>query len=283
MIHAPMPYAEYDGLPGLRWSRLKHLLRSPKEYLFQEKLSLNGSGDSHESQEKDALTIGRAVHCRLLEPERWGKDFAIWTGKIRSGNVWSDFRAAHAGQTILRTKDVDRVDAVTKAVRAHNIAGRLLETGVREMVVTWEEKMAQLIKCKARIDLVNGKQVDIKTSHDPEERAFKRAVISMAYPEQMAFYRRGLRANRQHLEPGAVLIACESAPPYDVVVYQLDEETLDAADVNVGQLLNRWLTCLRNETWPGIAEDRIVPIEMPDWWKEEREEPLSLGGERFNP
>ena len=66
-----LPAEEYFALPGISISRLKELRRSPQH--FQYALT-------HPKVSK-ALTLGSAVHCAILEPERFDAQYAVWDSR----------------------------------------------------------------------------------------------------------------------------------------------------------------------------------------------------------
>jgi hypothetical protein len=54
-------------------------------------------------------------------------------------------------------------------------------------------------------------------------------------------------------------------PPYLVATYQVHPE-----DLGRGHEFNRkardiYRRCVANDTWPGYADDRVLPLNLPTW------------------
>ena len=74
-ITSRVPRAEYDAIEAISITRLKELRRSPQHYRYA----------LEHPKHTDALTLGIATHVAVLEPERFERDFAIWTRRTDAG------------------------------------------------------------------------------------------------------------------------------------------------------------------------------------------------------
>jgi hypothetical protein len=123
-----IPDDEYHKPNGyVSSSQLKNLLRSPAH--FQH--SLNS-----EHQETPALTIGRAVHCLALEPEKYPERFAHLPEGInrrtKAGKeAYADFLEHAEGKTILKPEEAIQVACMVNAIHAHPAAAMILKGGVK--------------------------------------------------------------------------------------------------------------------------------------------------------
>jgi hypothetical protein len=222
----------YPGTPVLdyhRWacasnSRLTKLLRSPahlKAYLDEP------------DDDTNALTMGRAAHSAILEPE----DFAM-----------------------------------RESVRAHASASKLLAgEGDVEFSIVWDarydeddEKAVQ--RCKARLDkmspvIAGGVIVDIKTCRSASPRDFERAIFDHGYHRQGALYLDAARAaglDASHF----VIIAVEKEPPYAVAVYRITEGAIEAGYEQIRPLLRTYAMCETLNEWPAFGDD-VKDIAIP--------------------
>lgn len=271
MTTLTMSYEEYAALPGLRWTYLSKARRSARAFHYAEENPDEGTA---------AMLIGRAVHAGVLENERFGRTFVGWDGE-RRGNAWKEFAAANVDREILNRREMEVALGTIKAVLKSPAANEYLSKGVAEQTMQWvDEDTGQL--CKARTDLVNGHLIELKTTHDLSPRNFARLAANMGYAEQLAFYRMGLRANRVKVARDAIIIAAETGPPHDVVVYIVAEHVVDTAEMMVRELLGLVAKCREKNYWPGVAE---MPIELvwPEWWFNSGDSELSMGGESFEP
>lgn len=231
---------EYEGLDCVNWSTLRYAAQSGLHY----KHCL-----TQETEETDAMRLGRAVHAAVFEPDTFTEGFVVWDGGRRAGGAWEEFRAANLTRTIIRAEDVQTVTGITEAVRSHAVAAALLSCGQAEVSVAWRDD-ATGIDCKGRMDwLSDAALVDLKTTRSIDIRAFGSHAASMLYHCQLAFYQMGLHAHG--LERATKIIAVESAPPHDVAVYDLDEDVLWAGEVKVREALRLVAECRKRRQWPG--------------------------------
>ncbi len=247
-----MTFADYCRIDAVNWSLLKEMGRSPAHYLYRRE---------HPREDTAAMRLGRAVHCAVLEPRQFARTFVVYDG-VRRGKAWEEFAAAHAADDVLSVTDYEQCQAIRDAVRANRDARRLLRKGISEKTLTWTDR-ATRIPCKARVDRVgHGFFVELKTARSLDPHDFRRTCAQLAYHGQLAFYLRGLKANRRKSRP--YLIAVESAPPYDVIVYEPDEDFIWMGDELATELLARLKSCQRTRRWPGRATG-VQTLSLPGW------------------
>jgi hypothetical protein len=253
-----MSFEEYMALDAVNWSSLKHLRVSPKHYRHALK---------HQRKDTAALKLGRAVHTAVFESDRLVRDYVLWDGGDRRGKAWTDFKAVNEGQfgrTILKVEEYERACAIRDAVRAHPLVPPLLAGGQAEHAIQWTDEKSGLA-CKARLDMLSPLAVlDLKTSrHAVDARLFASGAWGMGYFHQLAFYARGARAVTGKELP-AVLIAVENTAPFDVCVYEVDEDDLWLAGEEVDRLLALLVECRASGLWPGVGESAQV-LAAPRW------------------
>ena len=247
-----MTFSDYQQIKAVNWSTLKELQRSPLHYRHRLQTPRADS---------PAMAFGRAVHCAVLEADRFPEQFVLWDGGRRAGGDWNEFAAVNASRTILKADDYRRCLAVRDAVRGHRAAHRLLRKGKAEQTVTWSDPQTR-IRCKARLDWIGPEAaVDLKTTRDIEQEAFGRVVHNLGYLGQLGFYDNGLRANGIRV-PWAV-IAVEANEPHDVAVYVVDDETLDYGRDTAWELLHK-LKRTRGRKAQG-QYPVPVPLMLPRW------------------
>ena len=79
-LRGEIPREQYDAHPGVRWSMLSHLRKSPAHY--QHALT-------HPRVATSALNTGSALHALVFEPETYAERFTIYTAsKIKGEGVW---------------------------------------------------------------------------------------------------------------------------------------------------------------------------------------------------
>jgi len=257
---------DYLKRPGLNWSSLKHLRPPGSPLRFRWHL---------DNPQPDAsyFALGRATHASVFEPDRFLTDFVVWDvltkkgDKIapRNGGAWDEFQGLHAHQTILTMAEMRRATDIGEAVRRHEAARRFIEDpkGSYEVEISWVE---QGFEAKAKIDAIApGFSVflDLKTdSMGISPFAFGRTMDRMGYAHQMAWYRRGMKANGMPFSPA--LVPVEKTPPFDVAVYEIGDESLDVVDHEIDELLAVLRKCQEHDEWPG-AWPGLGIVDLPRW------------------
>ena len=247
-------HSDYSLLPGVNWSTLREMKRSPAHYKHRRETP---------REDTPAMRFGRALHCAVLEPDRFPVEWTLYDGR-RAGSAWTEFVTVNAGKSVLTLEDYQRVLDARDAVLAHKAARRLLRNGRTEVTVQWVDP-ATRIKCKARLDHLRGDVLtDLKTTRDVDARAYGRLAANNGVIEQMAFYRRGLLATG-HKDVAVNLVVVEAEAPHDVAVRTLDEDMLWAGDEIVGGLLAEVKRCRRLRRWPGRYPEP-EPLAVPPWY-----------------
>jgi hypothetical protein len=259
LIMSRMPMSDYRTIDALNISRLKELQRSPLHYMHRLANPLT----------TPPLTLGVAAHCATLEPERFGRQFAVWDRRTESGRMaprngkwWDAFQAANEMRTILTEDERDEALAIASAVRADPVAMRYLEAGEPEVTMTWEPGR------KGRADwltTVGGQPalVGLKTTRDCRHFSFGSQAAKLGYPLQWAWYHDGYREIRG-VAPLVVEIVVESAPPHAVAVYRILDEIIDFGRDGYEMLLDQLSECERRKQWPGPYIEEQV-LTLPSW------------------
>jgi len=143
-------------------SRLDLLRKAP--ILYKHKYI---DGTLQKDEDSPALIMGKAVHCRILEPQEFGKRYTIAPQidrRTKEGKeLWHQFAIQTEGLTIL-SKDQDKqIEAMARAIYDHPAAAYLLaKPGKSEIMVNWQDRT--LVDCRGIIDRLtdDGLIIDIK-------------------------------------------------------------------------------------------------------------------------
>lgn len=253
----------------LHYSDLKKIALSGRQYLH----AVNTP-----TEPTSAMLIGTAVHLLVLGPRHGAKPVEVYEGKTRQGKEWTAFREANPDVEILTVKEWDRAQAIAEAVKADPIAQARLTDAHLEVPLTWEESG---IRCSTSgIDIItaSGALGDLKTTTSTEPEAWQRQAFRMLYPQQLAFYRRGARANGFTLPAGLFLLGVETKPPFEVVDLELTEGMIDFADRSLTLWLEKLRACMlscpepRHVTdWPGYAQSSVT-WDVPAWHESDEDE-----------
>jgi hypothetical protein len=251
----------YRSSPGVNWTRLKRLHTSPAHY-------------AHDPGDTDTASRGmlRAVHALVLEPDVFGRDFAVCAMRRDARTkAYQEFLAEHDGKTILNEREYADASVIADAVRAYPAAARLLDhpDAQPEFILRWECSVTGQ-PCKGRADylLVAGNRatlIDLKTVRSVNPREMGRDAAKMLYHGQLAHYADGVRAMYPEVEHVAQgILAVEGNAPHDVGLYMLDEAAQYAGKAFRDGLMRRLAECIESNSYPGQCPDP-ADLSLPSW------------------
>ena len=265
----------YRAAPGVNWSTLKHIARSPLHY--QHALA-------NPTEPTAAMQAGTLAHLATLEPARFAAevvlppDDVLGKGGRRSTKAYREWADAQpAGVTIASADEVATAQAIADAVRTHPVASALLAEARCEVPLYWTDPIAET-PCKgladilvddpssALVDALSAKPyapvlADLKTTSDLP--GFARQAGRMGYHGQLAHYAAGVQAECG-VTPAVFIVAVESAAPHDVAVYRLQDEDLERGFAYRDELLATLARCEALGDWPGVSRG-VLDLDIPRW------------------
>lgn len=241
-----LSWADYAATKAIHWSTLKQMLRSPAHFLAAE---AEGIPDT------SSLMLGRAKHCKSLEPHRFDEFFAVWRDGDRRAKGYKAFEGAAAPRDVLTLSEMEDVEAAARAVRESPLAKPYLAEGEAELSVQFE---VDGLPAKCRIDFLSSSRpaiVDLKFTKDASLDGFPREVERYGYAGQAAFYVDAVKHALGEELP-FVFIACEgSFPPVPFVV---PPEIIDLGRSRYRRALKRLAECREKNEWPGYATSEVT-------------------------
>jgi hypothetical protein len=217
----------------------------------------------------EAMRLGEAVHCAVLEPELFRRDYVPspkFDRRTKEGKAGAaEFEAKHAGKKILAEDEFSDCLRISDAVLSHSDA-RLFLGACEQKEVSGVFDDATGLRCKFRADAISrklGAIIDLKTTKSAHPRSFSRDIYNYGYHRQGALYVEGacsLGIEVRHF----VIIAVEKCAPYGVGVYRLGGDALALGRQQSAELRHEYSECLKLEKWPGYS-DGVVDISVPEW------------------
>ncbi len=246
---------EYDQLPGVRATDLKLLATaSPAHARCRTK-----------NDPTPAMLQGLLVHCLALQPDSFARQFVSVNVSSRSTVAWRDAaEKASPGQHVVLQKDREAASLVAGALYSHEGARTYLEAdGVCERVFQWTQDG---VACKCRTDKVlnDGTLIELKTTRSLDPRSWANDFAKFAYHLQLAHYHNGLTEVYGQLPPKVVVLAIETAPPYDVGVFVIGDDVLEQGRLMLDRALSSYRLCQESGKWPGRYPEE-VPFVLPMW------------------
>lgn len=257
---------EYDALPRIRSTGLKTIInKSPKHYRHEE---------MNKKPPNAGMMLGTATHAALVEPDVYQRDVVVSPLKSKKSDAWEAFVLRHPGKLPIIEKDAEVIDNVVRETLSDPYASRFL-VGQPEMSILWTDPITG-IECKARADLLdesNPKNPIIAGFKTTRELGpvFDRQIDSFLYQLSWAFYRWGYYCVRG-VWPNMIEIVSETQPPFDVAVYSIGEEAIEAGTILYQQALSMIAECRSTGRWPGFGGKGVIPLKLKPWARGMRQE-----------
>jgi hypothetical protein len=233
MIHRGLTYEEYDALPGCRWSQIKRIDDSPRNYWYHL---------GRDTKQTDVQRMGRMIHCLVFEPDKYADQYAVCVDEKGKSIVRNPKHAKYKawlednpGREAIKPAESTIADIAAQAVVQNQDVQDLM--GVEwegEVSLTWTDKETGLL-CKGRIDLLTPYAfADLKVIGTTDPRQVGALVARNKWHGQLAHYYAGLRANG--IRVPAFIIAAEGKGANDVAVFELERTEIEGA-LHAGEAL----------------------------------------------
>lgn len=195
-----------------------------------------------------------------LEAKRKGPE------TIKTIAWWNDFLGQHPNKVIVPHSEYETAQFVRDAVMKHKPAAILLEHGVAEQTIFFDEPITGA-QCKCRPDWIATKArflVDLKTSRDASPAGFGRLAGQYRYHGQGAFYFDGFTYDTGEAFDGFVFIVAEKERPFAVKCYYMDDDDFKAGRTWYLKHLQTYVDCLAANDWPGYGNE-VERLRLPTW------------------
>jgi exodeoxyribonuclease VIII len=247
----------YDRIDGLNWSTLKLMENTPARarHLFDH---------PEEIRDKAAYVSGRAVHCKILEPDRFDDEY-VYLPDFGDGRTKAAKQAKSEwllsvpdGAQIISEADFRMAERCSDYVHNDKDLRSILSGGEYEKAVTWE---IDGVKCKGRIDFLKNRVVDLKLTRHDSVDAIMRDAEKYNYHGQVAWYHDGcVRAGLISGEVLPLLVfihASHGSSFVDKLVLDMINGTYEDGKRKYQKYLSRYMACTEAGWWPGMCKTRI--------------------------
>lgn len=253
---------QYHSGPGISKSQLDDIAESPATYIWRKTAPVD-------TEKLQALDMGTALHCLLLEPDEFAKRFIIAPAFNRRTTAGKEAEAeflqgcADTGKTVMDAEDGRKLQLMRDSVMAHPDASSLLELeGYSEASIYWKDnETGELCRCRPDRMLRNYPIIlDVKKVDDMGR--FERHVEEFRYHVQNAMYCDGY-ANQFGEQPEFYFIAVSSSIEcgrYPVRVRPLGTKWAEDGYELYRRDLNTFHQCRINNEWHDLK-----PLIRPAW------------------
>ena len=211
-----------------------------------------------------AMKFGTLFHAMCLEPEEFTSQFGVVEDKRTKKGKEQALEYETKGITVITPQDAALGDNMMSSICANPVAWELLDKGKSEQSFWWSHSATGLdLKC--RCDKINGDTVvDLKTTGEggASPDSFTKTITNFNYHLQAAHYLQGTGATR------FVFVVIEKVFPYNIGVYELDNEFLDNGYELQEQALLKVSEATKTGKWLGYTDTEpngIQTLDKPYW------------------
>lgn len=243
---------EYHNGDGLSSSDIKYLERSP------------GHWKAKVFKETDALRVGRAFHCAVLEPGRFDIDLRLMPkinkrtneGKEKYANFMSD---TNEHSIVIDSTEDEMIQGMKQSIL--NQCGEFFQGGFAERSGFFNSTAYNTL-LKIRPDYLKGNTMyDIKSCQDAREFAVTRDIRKYNYDLSAAFYLDiGNQIEAVALEnviEHFIWVFVEKTAPFSVAVYEAHESLLQKGRDKYFKGLNNHKKAIETNDWFGYSNETI--------------------------
>ena len=212
------------------------------------------------------MDVGSAFHLALLQPKQYEKCVVVGPDINKNTNEYKAWKKENEFKLILDPKQQQQIQSMLAGVAANEEALKLLNSpGEAEVALRWLHKPTG-IWCKCKMDwyLPDARIIDIKSCSDPNPEEFARSCGQMDYQCQAAFYIDPVR-KMTGMEPRFIHIAVGMNPPYECVVYELDQEAIELGREINETSLRSLKDCRDTDSWGSPYANKVNKIGLPRW------------------
>jgi hypothetical protein len=208
---------------------------------------------SHEDDPTYAMERGTAVHAMIFG----NREILAYPGPVRRGKQWEAFAAEHADAEILTLAEYTKARQMADAVLASKVAAPYLR-GVVETTIRFRWNG---LDCRATPD-VRGADflTELKTSQSVDPARFQWHSMRFCYHGQMRMQQ--IACGAGIFDMPCFVIGIESAPPYPVQVFRIEEAALEMGERCLCLWSERLKTCEASDHFPPYTEC-VVPLGVP--------------------
>lgn len=269
MIIPNLSPKDYHGAPAIGSTGLKLIIRSPAHFRYQEPVE-------HDTRAKQ---IGTALHCAILEPDRFLTEYHVAKCDDRRDAAYKGLAKDIGGDRVLTLTEYRRIVNSQKSARANPAVCEMLDyPGRYELTVRTKcPETGVDVQCRFDKKLDDLRAFDLKKTQDARPGPFGRAIDNYGYHMSVAFYMDVWYWETGERITDMPLIAIEEKSPHAVVLHRLPDDWIQQGRYEYQQAIRIYADCLEKDEWPGYDEQECV-AEMPGYRVYELENEQEIGG-----
>lgn len=219
----------------------------------------------------NAMIMGSAFHCMILEPEMFNDRYAILPEPVLLKEVGKEQYELYkelvkqtecSGKTVLPYHMYVDLGKMLDVFQKNSIGAGLIKDARIENSFFWRDKHSGLI-LKCRPDALHSNIiVDLKTTSDASPRAFQNEMMKYGYHIQGAMIRDAVEIIDGNRIEKVIDVVIETKYPYAMGIYIIDEFALDEGHKKYKQICLDLKNALEQQVWIDYG---VQTISLPKW------------------
>lgn len=250
-------------------SDFRNIMISPRHYQYEK--------ERIDEKESEALMLGSATHCLVLEPSEFSKRYQMFDRallpfpdkdyKTKANREARDFYVKDAkekGIVIIQEPQFEMIKQMSESVKSNRAAMKIFENTITEQSFYLDNYVFDdefSFKAKVRPDAISNDgtyYVSLKTCMDASPKAFTRQIFSLDYHISETYYMKVLRKCTENKIKRGYIVAIEKKAPYLCSVFDTNSE---AENGNLSEFLQ-----LGNHVL-GMAIQRLKEAKLTNVYK----------------
>ena len=266
-IFESMPIREYHAHNSLSSSKIKHLIKSPRnywnEYLNPVKLE---TADEDEEKLRKKFKMGQATHVLTLEPHLFDSEYfglPKLDRRTKDGKAqYEQLISENEGKVELKEEEYLKIEGMSNAVKQTKLFHHMKTEGKFECSFFWVDPDTGL-QVKSRPDWHDGRMyIDLKTTTSLSR--FAKSIFEFKYHVQAAIAREAFRHLYKKEYDYFAYLVVEDKEPYLTDYFVLDLACLDRGEHEYREALKTFKECSTRNVWPKL-EESFKMVYLPSW------------------
>lgn len=266
-IHEGLSNADYHSDPAVGSTGLKRILQSPAHFKYPPKRNSTRN-----------MEIGTAIHCQVLEPDRFAEQYKIVECDARTSALYKAACKGFDKERVLTSLEYENVLGMRLGVLRNKSCMELVEAEGRYELSLFTKDPVTGLDVKVRYDKLtnSGMPIDLKKTQKADKESFRRTIHNYGYHISAAFY-----MDCWFWQFGETLdvmrwLAVEEQSPHAAMRYKPDADALMIGRAMYREALEVYDRCLQNDEWPIYGDQDDEEISLPNYAISQFEDELEV-------
>ena len=193
----------------------------------------------------DSMKFGTLIHCLILTPKQFEKEFLIADVQRRSLSDKARYAELSAtGKILISPSQYEKAQAIVAVLKSDSEAFKLLRYGSKEKTII-QPRHGELLPLKARLDVLNQTKhlvVELKTIYSIQ--AVETAIERYRYYLSASFYQDISKSKTVNF------VFVKTAEPFEVQILEITKEQLQKGREQYQMALKLFDQCWQSNDWP---------------------------------